>query len=1205
MSRELPVVVIDPGHGGSAAVGGSSPNNARGPNGLLEKDLTLDVARRLASSLAGSARVLLTRTEDVNLSLAARAQLARDNRARLFLSIHFNGFHDSGTDGTEVWVARDAGATAEGFAQRVLSRLVAVTRVSNRGVRRSNFGVLLKSRHQADTLACLAEIAFLTNPEQARRLEAEEYRRQLAAALEEAVRHYLPEQHFLHHDAVRPGERIPPPVPFGLSARGFGAGVAVAEAPPVERRGDEPGARAALYAAPLDSRIRFALGASVGTGGTNHGDDILALKTRLIELGYDWLTRDRNLDRATVAVINLVQSILAGRHTVSGDGRVSVPGATYRWLQAVNAPRWQLMPEGSRAEGFYNVERADTRDNHDYGTSWMAEAIVAVAAAYRDAYLSTHPNAALFTVNDVSVPHGGNTPDHATHETGMACDLRLPLTDGTAPGGGVTYRHPRYDQSAARGMLTAIRTCPLVTRIFFNDPVLVREGLCRKTSPTDSVHDDHIHFEVGPPPQGAVEMVEVRSTPGAAPASFEPALEESSSDAEHSYGSALQNAPACAAGTALSHRSEHDWSALHAQHGTVAPNVILRWNDLAAAGGDIDVVVHFHGWAPESLTGRAITNMSLATHKEPHSGLIGPDGVTPACRGRATLAIIPRGVHGPQPGKEHRYIFPFFTRTRNALEQLINYSLGQLAAQFHPSQAFRARRLILTAHSGGGEVVLGILAHRAPRTRPADPRVNDPHEIHLFDATYGSQGGIVNWAQQQIAMHATGNADERGALRVLYIACSPRGRPAGTEPGALDIQRRLSGLLRGTSVPANCYQVERVPDNVYHNYVPRTYGPQLLANPDAAITPAAIPSSPCPHPPSPPPAQQRTGAQALDSQRRHGPLPYHEAVETTNAFCRDNVGRWQERVQEAETRLANGLMTRFEPDAVAQLANEQSCFSMLGRAAEFEPLQRRLRAVLDRTVAWVFDINQSAIAQIEDAAQRARFLNANWDNFEYPGNRGDTSLSEALFNEMARLVPERRVPRLITFQNVDGLVVEVPDSRCDGCDPLRHSGTCRLLPPARDSFVRMRAAAAAYGPAPAQQTAQTGQQPAQPRQQAAGVALRIGDAFRNQATQQLIAASNPNPVAVAQNRSAHTYGLAIDLCLLVPGLDFVEIHTRPMKKLVRMYKSPAYKWMYLFGSHYGWFPYRAEPWHWEYNPEGFPERFRTLVSELRAAARGH
>lgn len=192
MSMQLPVVVIDPGHGGNANTGGSSSNNATGPNGLLEKNLTLDVGRRLAAALAGRARVVMTRTGDTNLSLAARARVARDNGARLFLSIHFNGFRDPSVDGTEVWVARRAGRASRDFARTLLARLVAATGVADRGVRERDLGVLLPARHLPETAACLAEIAFLTNQAQARRLEDPAYLQRIAEALAEGVVRQLP-----------------------------------------------------------------------------------------------------------------------------------------------------------------------------------------------------------------------------------------------------------------------------------------------------------------------------------------------------------------------------------------------------------------------------------------------------------------------------------------------------------------------------------------------------------------------------------------------------------------------------------------------------------------------------------------------------------------------------------------------------------------------------------------------------------------------------------------------------------------------------------------------------------------------------------------------------------------------------------------------------------------------------------------------------
>ena len=62
----LPVVVVDPGHGGNDI-------GASGPAGQQEKKVCLDLARRLESALTGKARVVLTRAEDYGISLAQRA----------------------------------------------------------------------------------------------------------------------------------------------------------------------------------------------------------------------------------------------------------------------------------------------------------------------------------------------------------------------------------------------------------------------------------------------------------------------------------------------------------------------------------------------------------------------------------------------------------------------------------------------------------------------------------------------------------------------------------------------------------------------------------------------------------------------------------------------------------------------------------------------------------------------------------------------------------------------------------------------------------------------------------------------------------------------------------------------------------------------------------------------------------------------------
>jgi N-acetylmuramoyl-L-alanine amidase/outer membrane protein OmpA-like peptidoglycan-associated protein len=211
-----PVVVIDPGHGGDKTVGGSSANNAKGPNGLLEKNLTLDLARRVRKILSRSATVLLTRDADTNLSLADRAKLARDNGAKVFLSIHMNGFPDASVDGTEVWVARRANEGSVRFAGGVLERLAAATGVKNRGLKRGDLGVLLPARHASETAACLAEVAFLTNPEQARRLKDDDYLQSIANALAEAV-------------YVGLGGRLTPAQGLAAAVGGYGSALAQAE----------------------------------------------------------------------------------------------------------------------------------------------------------------------------------------------------------------------------------------------------------------------------------------------------------------------------------------------------------------------------------------------------------------------------------------------------------------------------------------------------------------------------------------------------------------------------------------------------------------------------------------------------------------------------------------------------------------------------------------------------------------------------------------------------------------------------------------------------------------------------------------------------------------------------------------------------------------------------------------------------------------
>jgi N-acetylmuramoyl-L-alanine amidase len=182
------VVVLDPGHGGNRKVGGSSPNNATSASGVLEKVMTLDLAKRvqkqlmkLSDGIPGSnLKVHLTRTGDTNLSLSDRAQVAESKRADVFLSIHFNGFNGSAR-GTETWILSTANGNVNEqedreLAQRIQTAMLAAirqfdTNARDRGIKdNQKLGVLNdislgNTRGAHNSRACLTEVEFIDNPD--------------------------------------------------------------------------------------------------------------------------------------------------------------------------------------------------------------------------------------------------------------------------------------------------------------------------------------------------------------------------------------------------------------------------------------------------------------------------------------------------------------------------------------------------------------------------------------------------------------------------------------------------------------------------------------------------------------------------------------------------------------------------------------------------------------------------------------------------------------------------------------------------------------------------------------------------------------------------------------------------------------------------------------------------------------------------------
>ncbi|HEX5219776.1 MAG TPA: N-acetylmuramoyl-L-alanine amidase [Verrucomicrobiae bacterium] len=203
VTRSNRLVVLDPGHGASNLGTRSTAD------GRYEKELTLDWARRLAPLLERNGwRVLLTRTNDVEMSLAERTAFAEANRADLFLSLHFNssggisepagvetycltptGMPSSVTRGytddvREVYPNNAFDAANLQYAVRLHRAMLSVSGTADRGVRRARYQTVLCGQNRP---AVLIEAGYLSNPSEAKRIANPEYRQKLAEAIAKAL----------------------------------------------------------------------------------------------------------------------------------------------------------------------------------------------------------------------------------------------------------------------------------------------------------------------------------------------------------------------------------------------------------------------------------------------------------------------------------------------------------------------------------------------------------------------------------------------------------------------------------------------------------------------------------------------------------------------------------------------------------------------------------------------------------------------------------------------------------------------------------------------------------------------------------------------------------------------------------------------------------------------------------------------------------
>lgn len=229
-TTELPLIFIDPGHGGI-------DSGASGPGGELEKNIVLQFSLALKERLerGGKARVMLSRTSDMFVPLRDRVRMARQAKAQLFISIHADALpsdegeargatiytlSDRATDERAQRLAekenradmaagidarddqddvadilfdlarRESRAFSTQFARQLVQTLPKATRLHRNPLKGAGFRVL----RAPDVPSVLMELGYLTTAEEAKLMQTEEWRRATADSTAEAIERFLQER---------------------------------------------------------------------------------------------------------------------------------------------------------------------------------------------------------------------------------------------------------------------------------------------------------------------------------------------------------------------------------------------------------------------------------------------------------------------------------------------------------------------------------------------------------------------------------------------------------------------------------------------------------------------------------------------------------------------------------------------------------------------------------------------------------------------------------------------------------------------------------------------------------------------------------------------------------------------------------------------------------------------------------------------------
>lgn len=227
------VVMIDPGHGGK-------DSGAIGPKKTQEKRVVLAIAKRLKRKIDATPgmRAILTRNRDKYVSLRGRLRLAQKHKPDLFVSIHADAFTKPQAKGSSVFILSNRGASSEAarwlakrensvdlkygvaigdyekdvgnvliqmqqdatiessnvLASKTLAQLKHIGKVHKHRVERAGFAVL----KSPDIPSMLVETAFISNPEEEKKLNSGAYQEKIANSIAKGIKAYFKER-LPHH----------------------------------------------------------------------------------------------------------------------------------------------------------------------------------------------------------------------------------------------------------------------------------------------------------------------------------------------------------------------------------------------------------------------------------------------------------------------------------------------------------------------------------------------------------------------------------------------------------------------------------------------------------------------------------------------------------------------------------------------------------------------------------------------------------------------------------------------------------------------------------------------------------------------------------------------------------------------------------------------------------------------------------------------